>query len=139
MRPLGILIIGITIFILNLIHFLIVSGDFFLNANGPTDPRTDPRTDIRTDTPSYRDATAHRKTEPKLVHGFNDSFLFVSYLNCFSRFSFRSNFFSLPPFSILPTHVSLSFFFPGGPFAGSIFQGLSSSARAHRPAEGRIS
>ena len=69
MRPLGIYLIGISIYILNMIHSLMISGDFggfFLDANGHTDIRTDIRTDghtdIRTDRPSYRDARTHLKT-----------------------------------------------------------------------------
>ena len=48
MRPLGIYLIRISKYILNLIHFLMISGDFgsyFLDANGHTDIRTDGRTD----------------------------------------------------------------------------------------------
>ena len=37
----------------------------FENNTGHTDLRTDGRTDERTDTTSYRDATAHLKTEEK--------------------------------------------------------------------------
>ena len=50
----------IYIYILDVIHFLMILGDFgvfFLNANG----RTDGRTDIRTDRPFYRDARTHLK------------------------------------------------------------------------------
>ena len=52
MRPLGIYLIGISIYILNMIHSLMISGDFggfFLDAYGHTDGHTDIRTDIRTD------------------------------------------------------------------------------------------
>ena len=38
-----------------------------LRTDGQTDGRTDKRTNGRTDTPSYRDATAHLKTEGKGV------------------------------------------------------------------------
>ena len=70
MRPLGIYVIGISIYILNMIHFMMISGDFgvfsLMLTDGHTDPRTDPRTDgrtdIRTDRPSYRDARTHLKT-----------------------------------------------------------------------------
>ena len=58
MRPLGIYLIGIYIYniylytyILDMIHFLMILGDFgmfFLNANGRTDGHTDGRTDGRT-------------------------------------------------------------------------------------------
>ena len=64
MGPLGIYLIGISINILNMIHSLMISGDFggvFLDANGHTDIRTDGRTDGRTDKPSYRDARTHLK------------------------------------------------------------------------------
>ena len=47
MRPLGVYFIGIPIYILNLIHFLMISGDFggyFLDANEHTDIRTDGQT-----------------------------------------------------------------------------------------------
>ena len=52
MRPLGIYLIGISMYILNMIHFLIISGDFggfFLDANGHTDGYMDGRKDGRTD------------------------------------------------------------------------------------------
>ena len=48
MRPLGIYLIGISIYILDVIPFLMISGDlgaFFQNANGHTDIRTYGRTD----------------------------------------------------------------------------------------------
>ena len=51
MRPLGIYLIGISICILNMIHSLMISGDFggvFLDANGHTDIRTYGHTDGRT-------------------------------------------------------------------------------------------
>jgi len=50
MRPLGVYLIGISVYILNLIHFLMISGDFggyFLDANGHTDIRTDPHIEMR--------------------------------------------------------------------------------------------
>ena len=50
MRPLGVYLIGISIYILNLIHFLMISGDFggyFLDANGQTDGRTYPHIEMR--------------------------------------------------------------------------------------------
>ena len=43
MRPLGIYLIRISIYIMNMIHFLMISGDFsafFQNANGHTDGQT---------------------------------------------------------------------------------------------------
>ena len=52
MRPLSIYLIGISIYILNMIHFLMILGDFgcfFQNANGHTDTRTNGRTNGRTD------------------------------------------------------------------------------------------
>ena len=44
MRPLGIYLIGISIYILSMIHFLMISA-FFLDANGHTDGKTDGRTE----------------------------------------------------------------------------------------------
>ena len=53
MRPLGIYLIGIYIYILYVIQFLMISGDFrdfsLMLMVGPTDGRTDPRMDGRTD------------------------------------------------------------------------------------------
>ena len=59
MRPLGIYLIGISIYVLNMIHFMMISGDFcvFLNAIRETDGRTDKRMDR----PSYRDGRTHLK------------------------------------------------------------------------------
>ena len=51
MRPLGIYLIGISIYILNMIHFVMILGDFsgvFLDANGHTVGHTDGRTDGQT-------------------------------------------------------------------------------------------
>ena len=67
MRPLGIYFIGIYIYI-GCDSFPDDFGQFpqfFLNANGHTDPRTYRHTDGRTDRPSYRDAKAHLKSERK--------------------------------------------------------------------------
>ena len=52
MRPLGVYLIGISVYILNMIHFLMIPGVFgvfFLVANGHTDGHMDGHTDIRTD------------------------------------------------------------------------------------------
>ena len=70
MRPLGIYFIGISIYVLNMIHFLMILADFgvfsLMLTDGHTDGRTYGRTyghtDIRTDRPSYRDARTHLKT-----------------------------------------------------------------------------
>ena len=66
MHPLGIYVIGISIYILNMIHFMMISGDFgvfsLMLTDGPTDGRTDGHTDIQTDRPSYRDARTHLKS-----------------------------------------------------------------------------
>ena len=66
MRPLGIYLIGISIYILNMIHFMMISGDFsvfsLMLTDGHTDPRRDGRTDIWTDRSSYIDARTHLKT-----------------------------------------------------------------------------
>ena len=67
MRPLGIYLFGISIYILSMIHFLMISGDVGVFSLMVTDIRTyghtDGRTDIRTDRPSYRDARTHLKTK----------------------------------------------------------------------------
>ena len=55
MRPLGIYNIGISLYILNMIHFLMISGDFGgffkmltdIRTHGPTDGRTDPHIEMR--------------------------------------------------------------------------------------------
>ena len=76
MRPLGIYLIGISMYILNMIHFLMILADFavfFLNGNG--------RTDIRTDRPSYRDARSHLKKHP--FHQRPASDYFMSFLGRF--------------------------------------------------------
>ena len=49
MRPLGIYLIRISIYILNMIHFLVISGDFGVFSLMLTDIRTHGHTDIRTD------------------------------------------------------------------------------------------
>ena len=53
MRPLGIHFIGIYIYILDVIHFLMISGDIrdfsLMQTDGHTDPRTHGHTDGRTD------------------------------------------------------------------------------------------
>ena len=61
MRPLGIRIIGISMYILNKIHFLIILGDFGVFSLMLTDGTTDGRTDGLTDRASYRDARTHLK------------------------------------------------------------------------------
>ena len=65
MRPLGIYLIGISIHNLNMIHFLMISGDFsvfsLMVMDIQTDIRTYGRTYGRTDRPSYRDARTHLK------------------------------------------------------------------------------
>ena len=48
MRPLGIYLIGISIYILNMIHFLMILGDFGGFFKLLTDIRTHGHTDIRT-------------------------------------------------------------------------------------------
>ena len=49
MRPLGVYSIGIYKYFLDMIHFLMISGDFcdfsLMLTDGPTDGRTDGRTD----------------------------------------------------------------------------------------------
>ena len=62
MRPLGIYRIGISMYILNMIHFLMILADFVVFSLMVTDGRTYGRTDIRTDRSSYRDARTHLKT-----------------------------------------------------------------------------
>ena len=57
MRPLGVYLIGICKYILVVINFLMISGDF----GGFFKMLTDIRTDGRTDRPSYRDARTHLK------------------------------------------------------------------------------
>ena len=49
MRLLGIYLIGISIYILNMIHFLMILADFGVFSLMVTDGRMDGRTDIRTD------------------------------------------------------------------------------------------
>ena len=70
MRPLGIYLIGISMYILNMIHFLMILADFgvfsLMVMDGHTDGRTDGHTDghthIRTDRLiSNRDARTHLK------------------------------------------------------------------------------
>ena len=65
MRPLGISFIGISIDVLNMIHFLMILVDFgvfsLIVTEGHTDIWTNGHTDIRTDRPSYRDARTHLK------------------------------------------------------------------------------
>ena len=61
MRPLGIFLIGISIYILDMIHFPMISGNFGGFFRMLTDIWMDIRTDIRTDRPSYRDARTHLK------------------------------------------------------------------------------
>ena len=65
MRPLDIYLIGISMYILNMTHFMMILGDFgvfsLMLTDGTTDGTTDGRTDIRTDRPSYRDARTHLK------------------------------------------------------------------------------
>ena len=67
MRPLGIYFIGIYIYFLDVIHFLMILGDFrnfsLMLTDGHTDPRSYGHTDGRTDRPSYRDARTHLKRE----------------------------------------------------------------------------
>ena len=56
MRPLGIYLIVLSIYILNMIHFLMISGNFGgffkmltdIRTHGPTDGPTDGRTDGQT-------------------------------------------------------------------------------------------
>ena len=48
MRPLGVYLIGIYIYILDVIHFLMISGNFGLFSLMLTDIRTDIRTDGQT-------------------------------------------------------------------------------------------
>ena len=61
MRPLGINLIGIFMYILNMIHFLMILANFGVFSFMITDGRTYGHTDIRTDRPSYRDAKTHLK------------------------------------------------------------------------------
>ena len=61
MRPLSIYLMGISMYILNMIHFLMILADFGVFSLMVTDGHTDGRTDIRTDRPSYRDARTHLK------------------------------------------------------------------------------
>ena len=61
MRPLGIYLIGISIYILNMIHFLMILGDFGGFFKMLTDIQTHGRTNGWTDRPSYRDARTHLK------------------------------------------------------------------------------
>ena len=49
MRPLGVYLIGISIYKLNMIHFLMISGDFGVFSLMVTDIRTDIRTYGHTD------------------------------------------------------------------------------------------
>ena len=60
MRPLGIYLIGISMYILNMIHFMTILGDFGVFSLMLTDRTTDGRTDRA----SYRDARTHLITGP---------------------------------------------------------------------------
>ena len=66
MRPLGIYLIGISMYILNMIHFLMILVNFgvfsLMVIYRHTDQRTYGHTDTRRDRPSYRDARTHLKT-----------------------------------------------------------------------------
>ena len=55
MRPLGVYLIGISIYILNMIHFLMILGHFGVFFKMLTNRRTDGQTDR----PSHRNATTH--------------------------------------------------------------------------------
>ena len=65
MRPLGIYLIGISMYILNMIHFLMILDEFGVFSLMVMDRRSyghmDGHTDGRTDRPSYRDARTHLK------------------------------------------------------------------------------
>ena len=54
MRPLGIHLIGISMYILNMIHFQMILADFSVFSLMVTDGHTD--------RPSYRDARTHLKS-----------------------------------------------------------------------------
>ena len=70
MRHLGIYLIEISMYILNVIHFLMILANFGVfslmvtdgRTYGHTDTRTYGHKDIWTDRPSYRDARTHLKT-----------------------------------------------------------------------------
>ena len=49
MRPLGVYLIGISMYILNMIHFLMILANFGVFSLMVTDGHTDGRMDIRTD------------------------------------------------------------------------------------------
>ena len=63
MRPLGIYVIGISIYILNTIHFMMISGNFGVFSLMLTGIWIDRWTDGRIDRPYYRDASTHLKRE----------------------------------------------------------------------------
>jgi len=68
MRPLGIHLIGISIYVLNMIHFLMILADFggvsLMVTDGRTDIRTDGRTDIRTY--GHTDIRTYGRTDPHI-------------------------------------------------------------------------
>ena len=66
MRPLGIYLIGISIYVLNMIHFLMILADFgvfsLMVTDGHTDGRTYGHTDIRTY--GHTDGRTYGRTDP---------------------------------------------------------------------------
>ena len=108
MRPLGIYLIGISIYnlyILKMIHFLMILVDFwrfFLNANGRTYGWTHGRTygrthgwtDIRTDRPAYRTHLKRQTDEKKEVS------LWRAYTKALSRENYKTKEYHRSPFKV---------------------------------------